>query len=29
MKDTASGGMAYGIVDPGNRIIAVGLRHRF
>lgn len=29
MKDTASGGMASGIVDPGNRIIAVGLRHRF
>jgi predicted porin len=29
MKDTASGGMAAGFVDPGNRIIALGLRHSF
>ena len=29
MKDTATGGMAYGITEPGNRIIALGLRHRF
>jgi predicted porin len=29
MKDTASGGMAAGFTDPGNRIIAVGLRHSF
>jgi predicted porin len=29
MKDTASGGMAFGYADPTNRIIAVGMRHSF